>query len=247
MKRIWMILSTIAVANILAMGGLVGWLKMTDRLNRDRFEAVKAIFKTTLAQDVQGLAAEKAAMETAKQAAAADAKAAIPPSTASDIIAEKQLTEEHGLHVLLRQQQELTNLRNALMNQLADLERREQELATAKAAFELERKRIADTEGTAQFKAALATIESQKPKDAKSMLRALMDSGQAEQAVAYLARMDESKRSKVVAEFVKDDPQLAASLLEKLRTRGTSVPTEPSGKAMASNDADTSQPAPTRK
>ena len=247
MKRIWMILSTIAIANILAMGGLVGWLKMTDRLNRDRFEAVKAIFKTTVAQDAQGIAAEQAAVETAKQTAAAEAKAAVPPSTAADIIAEKQLSEEHGLHVLLRQQQELTNLRNALMNQLADLERRERELATAKSALEAERQRIADTEGTAQFKAALATVESQKPKDAKAMLRALMDTSQSDQAVAYLARMDESKRSKVMAEFVKDDPQLAASLLEKLRTRGTSVPSDAPGKAMASNDADSAPPDPDRK
>lgn len=242
MKRIWMIFSTLAIANILAMGGLVAWLKISDRLNRDRFEAVKSIFKTTLAQEAQGIAAEKVAQETAKATAAAEAKAAVPPSTAAEIIADKQLTEEHGLHVLLRQQQELTNLRNALMNQLADLERREQELAAAKSAFELERQRIADTEGTAQFKAALATIESQKPKDAKAMLRALMDSAQTDQAVAYLARMDESKRSKVVAEFVKDDPQMAATLLEKLRTRGTSVPTEAAGKAMASNDADPAQP-----
>lgn len=247
MKRIWMIISTLAIANILAMGGLVGWLKMTDRLNRDRFEAVKAIFKTTVAQDAQGVAAQKAAIETAKQAAAEEAKAGIPPITAAEIIAEKQLSEEQGLHVLLRQQQELTNLRNALMNQLADLERRERELSTAKTAFEVERQRIADTEGTAQFKAALTTIESQKPKDGKAMLRALMDTSQSDQAVAYLARMDESKRSKVMAEFVKDDPQLAASLLEKLRTRGTSVPTDAPGKAMASNDADSAPSDPGRK
>jgi hypothetical protein len=46
--------------------------------------------------------------------------------------------------------------------------------------------------------------------------------------------MDESKRSKVIAEFVKDDPVVAADLLERLRTRGVVPPTASSAQAVSS-------------
>jgi hypothetical protein len=39
--------------------------------------------------------------------------------------------------------------------------------------------------------------------------------------------MEERVRAKVIAEFVKEDRTVAADLLERLRTRGVSLPTGP--------------------
>ena len=39
----------------------------------------------------------------------------------------------------------------------------------------------------------------------------------------FSARMDEGKRSKVMAEFAKESPTVAAGLLERLRTRGVAM------------------------
>ena len=52
------------------------------------------------------------------------------------------------------------------------------------------------------------------------MLKSMLESRQAEQVIAYLTKMDETKRSKIIAEFVKDEPAVAADLLERMRTRG---------------------------
>ena len=91
-----------------------------------------------------------------------------------------------------------------------------------------------------QFRTALETLEAQKPKDAKATLQAMIDAdggnattggtgaaakasptaGGRKQVVTYLTAMDEEMRSKVMAEFIKTDPRLAAELLEQLRTRG---------------------------
>jgi len=135
--------------------------------------------------------------------------------------------------MLLRQQQDLENLRNGLMSQLAKLEEREKKLQTDRDAFAAERKKIAATEGDKQFQLALATLEGQKPADAKKVLRAMLDAPthQTDQVVSYLAKMDEGKRAKIMAEFVKEDPAVAAELLERLRIRGLG------GAAAASQDA----------
>lgn len=220
MKTIWTILATIAVANVLAFGGLLVWLQSTDRLSRERVRLVRETFAQTVTAEQQAMAAKKSADETAKSEAAAAEKLAQPPKTAAETIAEHQRDDEQKLQAIQRKQQELENLRSSLMTQLGKLEDREKQLAADREAFNQERKRIAETEGAQQFKEALATLEGQKAKDAKEMLKAMIDAKQGEQAVSYLAKMDESKRAKVMAEFAKQDAALAADLLERLRTRG---------------------------
>ena len=224
MKTIWNILAVMAIVNVLAMAGVMVWLKTSDRLSRDRVLAVKERFIKTVAQED----AEKAAAQTdakAKEVEQAQAaKMAEPPITAAEKIADQQFKDDQRLQVLLRQQQEIDNLRTGLMLQIAKLEEREKKLDSDRKAFAAERKKIAETEGDKQFQVALATLEGQKAKDAKQVLRAMLDQKQSDQVVAYLAKMDEGKRTKVLAEFVKDDATLAAELLERLRTRGIVVP-----------------------
>jgi len=89
---------------------------------------------------------------------------------------------------------------------------------------------IAELEGSEMFKKALATYEGLKPAASASMLLQLMrpgggtgalDNAGADQAVAYLNAMEDRTRTKIIAEFQKQDPALAAELLERLRTRAT--------------------------
>jgi len=44
------IITTLAIADILALAGFVGWLKMSDRLDMDRLEQVRSLFAETRAQ-----------------------------------------------------------------------------------------------------------------------------------------------------------------------------------------------------
>jgi hypothetical protein len=241
MKSLWTILAVVAVANILTIAALVGWLHQSGRLNRERAMAVKQVFSKTVEQERADKAEAEAAARAEQERLKAEAKAAEPPLSASDVIADRQFRDEQRAQVLQRQQRDLENLRAGLMAKLADLESREKKLAADREAFAAERKRIAETEGQEQFRKALATLEGQRPRDAKAVLRSMLETRQGEQVIAYLSKMDESKRSKIVAEFVKDDPALAADLLERLRTRGMAPPGSPSSPAQAVAN-DPSQP-----
>lgn len=220
MKSLWTIIAVMALINVLAVGALVGWLHTSGRLNRERVQAVRKVFTTTVSEELHQLAAAEAAAEQLIKDKAAQAKLAEPPKTAGDQIADQQFRAEQREQLIQRQRQELESLRSALLVQVARLQERENKLAADRAAFADERRRIAETEGARQFREALATLEGQKARDAKMVLDALLQAQQVDQVVAYLARMEEGKRTKVMAEFVKDDPSVAADLLERLRTRG---------------------------
>ncbi|MFN7022347.1 MAG: hypothetical protein ACK4WH_13600 [Phycisphaerales bacterium] len=220
MKRIWIILSTLAIGNMLAIVGFVLWLHTTDRLSRERFESVRSMFRITLTQEASAKAEEQARAEAARALTEAEARAAAPPETAADRLAERQALDEQHFQKMQRKQQELENLKSFILRQISDVERREAELAADRAAFKAERDRIVQTEATSQFKAALATLEAQKPRDARLVLEALLNANQTDQVIVYLAGLDEGKRGKILAEFIKDQPAVAADLLERIRTRG---------------------------
>jgi len=224
MKSIWSILAVVAVLNIVAIGSLLGWLHSSGRLSRERALAIKQVFTKTVEQERAEQSIREADAMRADDERKLTEKAGMPPKPAGEVIAEQQFRDEQKTQTLQRQQQDLENLRASLLSKLADLESREKKLAAERIAFAEERKRIAENDGQAQFKLALTTLEGQKPKDAKSVLASLIAGRQMPQVVSYLAKMDEGKRAKVVAEFVKDDPAVAADLLERLRTRGMSPP-----------------------
>lgn len=220
MKKLWTVISVLALANVLAIAGVLGWLSATDRLSKDRVRMLRETFSRTVSQEAQAKSEEAAQVEKTKAETAAAEKLARLPINAADQIKGNGVEADGQLQVILRRQKEVESLRESLNTQIASIESRERKLNEERAAFESLRKRIAEMEGATQFKSALATLESQKPKDAKAVLGALLASRQHEQVVAYLAKMEEGKRVKVMAEFVKEDPALAADLLERLRTRG---------------------------
>jgi hypothetical protein len=227
MRTAWNIVAALAVVNLLALGAFFVWLRASHRIDKERIQAVKERFTKTVEEEAAEKAAKEAADKEAAAQAAEAAKMARPPASATEKIAEGQFRDDQRMQVLLRQQQELENLRTSLMAQLGKLEDREKRLDADRKAFADERKRIAETEGTRQFQLALSTLEGQKAKDAKDVLKALLDRKEEEQVVSYLAKMEDGKRAKVMAEFVKGDPAVAAELLERLRTRGVVAPGRP--------------------
>lgn len=220
MRTIWLVISTVAVANVLAFIGFVLWLKSTDRLSRERIERVRMVFATTLAQEQAAAEEEKARQEAAERALAQQQRMAVPPEPAAARIGRDEEAEQVRLQQLLRQQRELEDLRRTLARERQQINEDAAALARERQEFEEYRRRIAAIEGSAQFKKALATLEAQKPKDAKEVLQALLNQKETDQVVSYLSAMDERIRGRIMAEFVKDRPELAADLLERLRTRG---------------------------
>jgi hypothetical protein len=227
MRSIWTIVATLAIANLLAIAGVLAWLGTSDRLSGARIQQIRDVLRVPLAEERARAAAEQAAAEQRDREAAEAQRLAQPPESAATRIARQEEAEQVHLQRVLRREQEQKALRDSLDRDRALLEEQRRAFAAEKKAFEDYRRRLADTEGQEQFRRALVTLEGQKPRDAKEVLHALIRESRTEQAVSYLSAMDDRVRSKVIAEFVKDDGALAADLLERLRTRGVALPSGP--------------------
>jgi colicin import membrane protein len=230
-KTLWTVLSVLAVANLLALLGLVGWLKSSDRLDASRVRQIREVFKETLTQQKSREEEAKAKAEAEQKAAEEQAKAARPPVTAADTLElklEQSKADQERMDALRR---DAKILQDTLKRERAQLDADKAAFLKEKAEFEQARKVVAQTEGNAQFKKALATLEGLKPDKIKATLQQLIDAKDVDQAVAYLNAMQERTRARVIDEFIKSDPKVATDLLERLRTRGmiASVPEAPPG------------------
>src|SRR5262245_38091422 len=220
MKAIWMVITTLALANLLAMGGFVGWLGMSGRLNKERVQAVRAIFVPTITQETATRAETEHKAAEDRTAAAAAAKLATPPVGAGERIQQQQSDAEVKLQTKQRLEGDLKSLQTFLVRENDRLQQWEKDLQKRQTAFEAEQKKVLQTQGSDQFKKALATLGGVKPKEAQSILAELLAQNKQDEVISYLNAMDERARSKVLAEFNKADPRVAADLLERLRTRG---------------------------
>lgn len=220
MKAIWVIVTTLALANFLAIAGFVGWLASTGRVSRERVEAVRLIFASTVSDETK--AKEEAARLAGDEAAAAAAAAKLAgaPVAAEDRLKQQQDDAEVKLQSRQRLSSDLKSLQTFLVRENERLQTWEKQLQAREATFQAEQKRINETAGSEQFKKAMATLAGVKPKEAQSILAELLAQSKQDEVISYLDAMEERVRSKVMAEFNKVDPKVAADLLERLRTRG---------------------------
>lgn len=226
MRTLWAILTTVAVANVIGLVGFVAFLAVTDRLSADRVERIREVLMHTVSDERRQKEAADARAKAESAKVEEERKLAQPPVPASESIIGSHEMREVAQQQVMRLQREVDDLRRALATERGIVEKQALELATSRKAFEAQREQARRIEGTDQFKRALATLEAQKPAQAKSVLRAIIDLGQLDQAVAYLNAMQERVRAKIIAEFVKEDAKMAADLLERLRTRGLVLGTE---------------------
>lgn len=224
MKTLWLAVSVLALANLLAVGGFIGWLKASDRLDTDRLRRIREMLSVTVAD-------ERSAADAATQKAEADAKTAadaarltVPPETAAEKIAAAGDADDAQLQTVIRRRRELDDVLAAIARERSELDAKAAAVKAERDAFNAERKKVEQAASDAQFRKALATLEAQKPADARAVLEAMMTSGGTEQVIAYISAMEERVRAKVLAEFTQSDSAVAAGLLEQLRTHGVKTP-----------------------
>jgi len=225
MRSLWIIITTLALANFLAVVALLGWLGGTGRLSNERVNAVRELFKTTVAEDEAQAKLAEAQQAQQQEAAAQEAFMQQPPAPAETEVAGQTAVSNAAQQDLSRLSREADDLRRTFARELAQIERARQELKQEREDFEALRARIAALEGSEQFEKAVALYQQIKPKQAKEMLQTLIDQGDMEQAVSYLNALQVRTASKIIAEF--DDPAMAATLLERVRTRGLEVAAQP--------------------
>jgi len=221
MRTIWTILTTVAVANMLAIGAFIGWLALDDRLDIVRLQRVREMLVERVSDEQVRVAEEQARAE----AEANDPMRRVDgllPVAAGEILLRRGAEQEMAVQHLLRREREVADLQATLAATLANLERRERDIAERERVFETNRARIIEREGSRQFRTAVASLEAQKPQAARDVLRSLLNTGGHDEVIAYLNAMDGRPRDRVIAEFIKEDPALAADLLESIRVYGLS-------------------------
>ncbi len=226
MKTLLTAIAVLAVANLLAILGFAGWLVGTQRMDRERLGKFREILTETIPAQKAREAEEKAKVEATRKAEEQAKKDARPPLTASEQLSARVEATEIDRQRAERLRREIGDLQKSLMDREAQLSKERQELQRDKAAFEKMREEIAATESGEQFKKTLATLEGLKADQAKKTLMEIISGDPAkgtDRVVSYLNSMEDRARTKVMAEFIKGDPKLAADLLERLRARGTEV------------------------
>jgi len=185
MKTLFNALAIIAIANLLALGGFVGWLKATDRLDVERARKAREMFTQTITAEKKADEVEAARLAEEKRLAEAEAKAAKPPLTASERLAARIEATEMDLQRAERLRREVEDLQRRLVDG-------EAKLSAERAAFEAERQTFAaatqrqrDLARDAQFQKTLGVLQSLKSTDAVRVLMAMMgDSGTGAAAAA---------------------------------------------------------------
>ncbi|MBL4591895.1 MAG: hypothetical protein JKY96_08050 [Phycisphaerales bacterium] len=218
MNKLFKVISVIAILNLLGILGFAGWMFSSGRVDPGRMMEVQSLFGETIMQrDMRVAAEEKEAAELL-----ANTEKPLPPTA---------LTTDERNHIRVemtqvdrqrkaRTEREIENLKASLVRQQRMIDEDRVKLQAEQDAFDAMRARLEVIEGADQFAKALSVLEGLKPKDAKASLQVLLDDGKHEQVVSYLSKMDDRIRIKIFTEFIKSDNQLAAQLLESLRTRG---------------------------
>lgn len=234
-RSIWIVISTMAIANLFLIAGFVGWLHTSGRLDSARVERVRLMLAPTIAEEQ----AEQQRKETeaAAEAAAAEANAQVgtKPLSAEQKIAGAVVSEEVQSQQARRVQRETADLINTLLLEREELDRRRAAFQREVEAFEAMRKMLAEEEGSEQFQKAVQIYQSVKSGEAKNMMGSLIRGGKKDQVVSYLNALPPRTTSKIIAEFEKEDPAQAADLLERLRILGTALagPTTSEGQPVA--------------
>lgn len=228
-KSLGITLAVLAIANLLAIGGFVGWLAATDRLSPQRVQALREMFAKTNAEDAKEAAIKLAAAEEeqAKAKRAEESGVGQTPLTAEQRLQLAAGRDELAAQHHQRIQRETSDLLRTLLDQRTELDKQRAEHMAEVKAFEEMRKAIAESEGSEQFQKAVALYQSLKPEQSQPMMLTLIRGGQTEQVVSYLNALPARLSAKIIGQFQKTDPGLAASLLERLRTRGSAVADAP--------------------
>ena len=219
-KSLWVILSTLCVANVFALGIFLAWLGASDRLSMDRLDEARMVFVQTRGEaDAE---AESEALQAERDAAAAEEAARIGTSP---ITAEQRMKiiQEYASLIedrTARTRRETQDMIDTLMLQQARFLEERQAFEREREAYRDMRAEIEALEGSEQFQKALTIYQKVKPDAATDMLSRLIEAGEVDQVVTYLDAMNARVASKIVSEFERRDAGLAADLLERLRTQG---------------------------
>ncbi len=238
MRKLWTILAVLAVGNLLALIGLGGWLGVSGRLSMDRMRDIRTLLTETVAAQAER---EKEEADAAAEELAADQQDERGVALSSAELVHMRLEGiEADRERRRRYVQEAQDLGSSLTQREAALASGRAKLTADRAEYEDYLAAIAQTDGDRQFRKAVKVLDGLKAEDGAGIITAMIESGEdglldgaedagdgqglrlsgVDRAVSYLNAMQDRSRLKLMAELSAERPELAAELLERLRSRG---------------------------
>lgn len=253
MRSLWTIITVVALANLLAIAGFAGWLAASNRVNMDRIERVRAVFAPTVAQEEADARKAQAEQEALEQQQTEEARIGSMPMTADDRTQTLEELEAIANMRAARAEGETRRLMDALELSWEELKRERAKFEQERKEFLAMRDRLAETEGSEQFRKAVSLYESVGAEAAASMFRELIRQdgptpGQNTEAVAsYLNSMKSRTAAQIIQIFQDADPAMAADLLERVRNYGVNAaaPEGSASNARPNSTANLGSSAPT--
>jgi len=204
--------------------GLVGWLAGTGRLNEARAKRVVQMFEPTIEQakrdQEQAKKQAEAARDKAQKAARLEA-VADGPQTLQARLAAEQRADSLAMHRVERLQRDTSDLRQQIERAKELISEQKQQIKDEREKFEQYVKQHNEKKQNAQFQQTVSMYEQLQADQTKRMFQQLMQQGETDRVVDYLAEMQLRKAGKVLKAFETDaEIQDATMLLERLRQRG---------------------------
>ncbi len=227
MRTLWNAFSFLAVVNLLALILVIAWLGYSDRLDRDRLEAMRDL----LSPPISAVDVEETTTQVVSDVAIGDGIDPLQPATLpathlgpialselrTDLEAETRLSLEKQAATLR------TNIDHHYRTRRQEIEARENAVVALESRFEEIRERSADDD----FKQTVADLEEMKLDAAFGIVQAWLNQARTNPArrtlvVDVLAALDSERRTKLLTEFVDTgQPEVAADLQLDLRDRAS--------------------------
>lgn len=213
----------VVTVNLLAAAGMVGWLGASGRLSKDRVHAAVEVFRPTIqaqqeAEDVA--AAEQAEREQVAETALRMEQVAGGPMTPEQVLASINEVDAYYEQLIKRREVEVRAIQDQLDTTRRLVDEQFAQLQQEREAFQQLQQKWLDENSDADFRQAVAMLEGVPARQAKQILQELLEQGDEDQVVAYLAAMQTRMANKVLKEFkAPEEVVQAARLIEQVRLR----------------------------
>ncbi|MAJ47849.1 MAG: hypothetical protein CBC35_11385 [Planctomycetes bacterium TMED75] len=234
MTRLWNICAFIALANLVALIGLLVWMASTGRIDSDRVDRVRALF----AQPVE---VERLAAEAQRQAEELEREASLEADSMVGLPASSRWPIDAFTKIQMERQRMERRFRDQLERDGQEILRAEQQLNAERDAFEREKaeyqqnqEQLRVQQESAEFKQAVKDLESMPAKSAKNLIVETCATGPEgiDLALRWMKGMRQGTRATIIASMKSaEELKLASSLLKSL-----AVPSAPGGPAMETPD-----------
>jgi hypothetical protein len=209
-KRFYNLLALLAIINLFAMGGFVGYLFASDRLNTERVEQMAKVLRGEWPAE-QGV--ETQPIEDAT-----------PPAQSREEIARNKSQERFWTLVADRQQREMLDRRAVNQRIQMDVIRQLEEIEEREQRFKEQLTKVQEKTEQEGFAEALQMYSTMTPKLARDVLMTKKEAD----VVQLFMKMDEMSRKKI-ANTCKDPAQRAwlARILGEIQRLNPAPESEP--------------------